>query len=80
MRWKAKYTEAHYTHGTSRLKRVFAWLPTYVDGTVVWLETYEILQMYNVLAYTVLLDPTNPKEWTNFYIGNWMDVSKRLIK
>ena len=80
MKWKARYTETHYPHGTSRLKRCFAWVPVYVDGTIVWLETYEILQMYSVTVHTVILDPANNKELTNFYSGNWVEISKRLIK
>lgn len=79
MKWKAKYTTTLHTHGTSRLKRVFAWVPVYVDGNMVWLETFEILQVYNVTVHSVVMDPANNKEFTNFYSGNWVDVSKRLI-
>ena len=79
MRWKARYTRANHEPGTTRLKRVFAWLPTYIDGTVVFLETYEILQSFQVTTYPARLDPTLP-EVTPFIIGNWVDISKRLIQ
>lgn len=78
MRWKSKYTQAHYANGTSRLKRVFAWLPVYIDGTTVWLETFEILQMYVTSTHKVKLDPAS-NELVNFHTGLWIDISKRLI-
>jgi hypothetical protein len=80
MIWKAKYTIADYRHGTTRLKRIFAWLPTYIDGSKIWLDTYEILQVYIIENYPVVLDEASPKEITSFYRGKWVDVSKRLIK
>jgi hypothetical protein len=46
MQWKAKYTKADYPEGATRLKRCFAWLPLYIDGTMIWLETYDTLQGY----------------------------------
>lgn len=79
MKWKAKYTEVHYPNGASRLKRIFAWSPVYIDGTMLWLETYEVLQMYVLNTHKVILDPTS-KETTNFHTGVWIDISKRFIK
>jgi hypothetical protein len=80
MIWKAKYTKVEFLHGTRRLKRMFAWLPTYIDGDKIWLEGYEILQAYVVAKHIVVLDPTKPKEITEFLVGTWTDISKRLIK
>jgi len=79
MIWKAKYTKTDYAHGTTRLKRVFAWRPTYVDGDVVWLEFYEVLQVYEILRFALRLDPAKPTEMTEFLVGKWVDVSKRLM-
>lgn len=79
MIWKAKYTKADYAHGTTRLKRVFAWLPTHIDGDIVWLEHYEVLQVYEVLKFAVRLDIAKPTEATEFFRGQWTDISKRLI-
>lgn len=74
MRWKAKHTRIEIKDGTTRLKRLFAWLPTYIAGTIVWLEQYEILQVYIILEQKVKIEE---KEFT-FAIGNWKNLSKRL--
>lgn len=79
MRWKARYTRANHEHGVTRLKRVFALLPTYIDGTIVFLETYEILQSYQLTTYPAKLDQAS-NEFTPFVIGQWVDISKRLVK
>lgn len=73
MQWKAKYTTADYSEGTTRLKRVFAWLPTYINGVKVWLETYEILQVYVIDKDTVLIE----EKQTVFSNGFWKNLSKR---
>lgn len=75
MRWKAKYTRADFAPNTTRFKRVFAWIPTYVGGTMVWLETYEVLQVYSVEEIQ-LEDEGKPVFFTN---GNWKDIAKRTI-
>lgn len=79
MIWNAKYTKAEYANGTTRLKRVFAFKPTYIDGKIIWLATYEILQMYKQERYLVILNVAKPTEATEFFVGAWVDVSKRLI-
>lgn len=76
MKWQARYTKADYEPGTTRLKRVFAWLPTYISGTMVWLETYEILQGYIAQEYQVKIDG----EVHGFRNAGWVDLSKRLIE
>lgn len=80
MIWNAKYTKAQYANGTTRLKRVFAFKPTYIDGKIIWLETYEILQMYKLEKHLAVLDPSKPTEASEFFLGAWIDISKRLIK
>ena len=79
MIWNAKYTKAEYANGTTRLKRVFAFKPTYIDGKIIWLSTYEVLQMYKLEKHLVILDPVKPTEATEFFIGAWIDISKRLM-
>lgn len=61
--------------GTTRLKRVFAWLPTHIDGNVVWLEHYEILQAFLIFDYKILLDA----EFKTVKVSEWKDISKRLM-
>lgn len=75
MRWKSKYTKADYQHGTTRLKRSFAWLPVYISGVVVWLERYETLQMYKITNENVIID----QQETLFASGSWQNLSKRCI-
>lgn len=78
MRWRSKYTRADYAPNTTRLKRAFAWLPVYIDGQMVWLETYEILQAYEIKEIELLMDGEEKPLF--FSIGKWIDVSKRIIE
>lgn len=75
MRWKAKYTKADYQHGTTRLKQCFAWLPVYISGVIVWLEGYEVLQVYKIMNEKVIID----QQETLFTSGSWQNLSKRCI-
>lgn len=80
MKWPARYTHVNYPQGATRLKRIFAWLPVQIGNEILWLSRYEILQAYIIQEYAVMLDPKNPKEATNFTKGEWIDISKRLMK
>lgn len=73
MHWKAKYTRTDYADGATRLKRAFAWLPIYIEGDIIWLQGYEILQVYKLVEQKVIIDA---KE-TIFVNGNWQNLSKR---
>lgn len=75
MRRKAKYVLSDPNLGTTRLKRVFAWSPTQIDGHIVWLEHYEILQAFLVFEYKILLDA----ELKSVKVSEWKDISKRLM-
>jgi len=75
MRWSSKYTHVDYQHGSTRLKRVFAFLPTNINGQIVWLETYEVLQFYQITPYTAILEG----ETVTFTKGQWVDISTRLM-
>lgn len=76
MRWKAKHTRLEIQSGTTRLKRIFAWFPTYIAGDIAWLEHYEMLQVYIISDQIVTIEE---KEIT-FAIGVWKNLSKRLCK
>lgn len=76
MKWKARYTRAEYSHGTTRMKRCFAWLPVYISGTMVWMETYEVLQAYLIKEHELEVDG----EKSFFGSGKWRDISKRTIE
>lgn len=73
MKWPAKYTEVEPLAGTTRLKRVFAWVPTYIAGTKVWLEYYEILQVCRIIEEKVTIEG---KE-VIFLVNKWINLAKR---
>lgn len=73
MVWKAKYVKPDIMNGTTRIKRVFAWLPTYISGQMVWLQYYDVLQVYRITAYVVNFED----EQQEFTVGQWIDLSKR---
>lgn len=75
MRWKAKYTKADYQHGTTRLKRSFAWWPVYISGEIIWMESYETLQVFKITQEKVIID----EQETLFACGSWINLSKRCI-
>ncbi len=76
MRWQSKHIRAEIPNGFTRLKRRFSWLPIYILGTIVWLESYEILQVYIISQQKVIIEE---KEIT-FAIGKWVNLSKRLCE
>lgn len=76
MQWKSRYTKADYANGSTRLKRRFAWLPVYISGTYVWLEGYEILQVFVVTRQVAVID----EEEKSFNLSKWVDLSKRICK
>jgi hypothetical protein len=76
MRWRAKYTKVDYKHGSTRQKTSFAWCPTYIAGEMVWLEFYEVLQVY--IIDEVELELVAGEK--NFFAqSRWKDVSKRTL-
>lgn len=76
MKWKSKYTKPQITPNSTRLLRKFAWVPRYIDGNVVWLEYYEVLQGYIPMNYSVHLDGKN----VNFIVLEWINLSERLVQ
>lgn len=73
MRWSAKYVQPKPIEGDSRLYRRFAWCPVYIDGNIIWLETYEILQVYRIIEQKIKID----SEEITFLPGNWINLAKR---
>lgn len=73
MQWKAKYTLTDYPQGATRLKRCFAWMPVYISGNIIWLEAYEVLQVYNISTEKANIED---KE-TTFALGAWKNLDKR---
>lgn len=74
MRWPAKHTRPEINAGATRITSVFAWLPVYISGTMVWLEFYEILQVYNISDQKVIIE----EKETTFVLRKWINLSKRL--
>lgn len=75
MRFKTKFVFSEPIEGTTRLRRVFAWLPIVIAGDRVWLEHYEQLQGYIKTEYKVSIDG-EPKAVLK---GEWITLSKRVI-
>lgn len=75
MVFKSRYTKTNYPANANRLHRRFAWLPVYIDGDMVWFETYDVLQVYAMELYTTNLSGKD----VGFQIFKWVDVSKRII-
>lgn len=75
MRWLTKYTPVEPAHAATRMKRVFAYLPTNIAGTMVWLEHYEHLQTY--LKKDLLLQVEGKD--IKFTVGEWVTASKRVV-
>ncbi len=75
MRKLAVYTESKTEPNSTRLKRVFAWIPTYVNGFTVWLEHYEVLQAYIVLPYKLKVNGEDKA----FLVGAWTDIDKHTL-
>jgi hypothetical protein len=76
MRWHSKHTEIEIKDAATRLERVFAWMPTRISNEIVWLETYEILQMFHVKQYNITID----NKPVFFKVGEWVNISKRIIQ
>ena len=73
MNWKAKTSKAHFEPNSTRIRRVFAFKPTYVNGTIVWLSFFDILEYYKVEFVQVDLKG----EKTTFKIGNWVELDRK---
>lgn len=68
---KARYANQTFRDGDTRIKRIFAWLPFRINDDLVWLEKYEVLQLYKTISY-----PANDKAYT---VNEWINLSYRII-
>jgi hypothetical protein len=75
MKRPAKYITPDPTPGSTRLKRIFAWRRTEIDGMVVWLEYFEVLEGFITFEYKVLVDG----EMKMFKVSRWTELSKRIM-
>lgn len=76
MKWKAKFLTNDPENGTVRVRRKFAWRPTQIDGDVVFLAHYDILEAFIVNTYRVKIDG-QAKE---LIAGAWVPIEKRICK
>jgi hypothetical protein len=76
MKWYAKRIIQEPTDGSTQLIRKFAWLPVLIAGQKVWMETYEVLQVWEVKRTTVRIEEKD----IVFAIGRWINLSKRIIE
>lgn len=77
MVYKSKYANETYPAGTTRIKRSFAWLPFRIASDMVWLETYETLQLYQMKQYEAISQiDLQPKLYS---VYEWIDLSHRII-
>lgn len=72
---KLRTVERNLKNGTTRLVKKFAWLPMEINGTLIWLERYEILKAYIGTTYKVIVDDKP----VSFIVYKWISISKRMI-
>lgn len=67
MLWKARIGKETNRVGDTREIRPFAWLPKTIDGNVVWLERYQVKQIYWLTEYpdTQISKVYQVYEWKN---------------
>ena len=75
MRLKRRYVNTEPVIGTTRLKRVFAFIHHAIQNDYVWLEFYELLQGYVQSKYKVVID----SELKELSVNEWKTLSKRKI-
>lgn len=75
MRFKTKFVNVDPEPGTTRLRRVFAWLPKVIDGDKVWFEYYEQLEGFIATDYQVKIDG----EIKAVRVSKWVSLSNRVI-
>lgn len=77
MLFKGRYTAETYQDGATRIKRKFAWLPVRINGDIIWLEKYEVFQLYKIIVYEAL-SPESGKQMA-YRVNQWIDLSLRII-
>ncbi len=75
MRRPLKYVQPEPLPGSTRIRRVFAFLPIAVGDFVVWLEWYEVLEGYVKEDYMLKVEGIDK----GFRLGSWRTISKRTM-
>lgn len=75
MRLKAKYIANDPEAGTVRVRREFAWSSKTIAGERIWLEFYEVLEVWVMSVYDAKVDGKAIK----ITAGRWVDTETRLI-
>lgn len=75
MKFKAKYIYPDPESGETRVRRKFAWWPKNIDGTIVFLEFFEILESFVLLEVVIKLNG-EPKKAK---VGSWQTISIKVI-
>jgi hypothetical protein len=73
MTWPTKTAVENYNEGATRLQRRFAYWPVRIDGFYVWMQFYEVYQIWEVKRYKI------DDKYTAI-VAAWIDLSKRIIK
>jgi hypothetical protein len=59
--------------GSTRKKIKFALFPTRAGGALIWLEFYEVLEVWHEQAYVVTVEGQKQA----FSRGHWIEISRR---
>jgi len=73
MIWKSKFVKVKPNPGDVKIKRVFAIFPVRINNNIIFLEKYEVLEVYSEQDYTVQIED----EPIVFKVGKWVTISKR---
>lgn len=74
MIWKTA-TRPDYPNGTNKIVPKFAWLPTYIQGDMIWLWRYQVIFIYEHIQHKTKI----ANQDVIFTTTGWVEVSKRLI-
>lgn len=73
MIWPARHTKVQPPVGTLRFERYFAFWPVRIGDNIVWLEFYEVMQVYRITEEKVVIDDKP----VTFLPGKWVNITKR---
>lgn len=76
MKIKARFVSPQYNEGLTRLKRKFAFIPTLIGAEWVWLESYEVLQVWRIEEQKVTIE----EQELLFFNGYWKNISTRVCE
>lgn len=73
MKFASKYDLAQPKDGEVKLLTKFAYWPIFIAGFWVWLERFEVLQVYRITEQKVTID----EEIVIFLAGKWINLANR---